>query len=148
MTMPLYLDTEFNGFNGFNGDMISLAIYNPDNSEDHFYEVCFSIEEFKWHPWVLQHVVPVIHKDRINSILFRYSLIAYLDKYKDQIIYADWAEDFIHLLKWIYGRDGQKLTQTLKMELITTPDTHKSKIPHNALEDAKALCLNHLEMSK
>ena len=142
----LYLDVEFNGTRG---EMISLALYDP-LSGDNFYEVCRNWEDMKLIEWVKRNVIPVTGKPGIRYTELQTALVQYLTKIgEDIVIYADWPEDFIHLLDLLFvvnsGGAGKHI-QRMRMELITTPDTHKPEIPHNALSDAKALYLNHMSM--
>lgn len=158
MTRALYLDCEFNGDGG---SFISIALFDPfDNLE--FYEVSrFWLDLIKYHEdaggmknWVKENVVPMFGKKAIMEHEIKAKLVNFLSQFVDDIvIYADWPEDFIHLLKLLYAVNPNnqipsKLVAKLKMELITTGDGHVSKLPHNALEDAKALYLNHMEMLK
>jgi hypothetical protein len=138
----LYLDVEFNGTLG---GLISLALYNPTGQG--WYEV-YDDTSMIYQEWVRINVIPKLNKKPIGVIDFAQSLREYLTLYNNYTIYADWPEDFIHLLKMCFGPMGLKYTEKLHMEMITTPDTHISKIPHNALADAEALYLNHQEMLK
>lgn len=155
----LYLDCEFNGNNGH---LISIALYNPKGES--FYEVddfWISLsriaDPFDGHdalkPWVRENVIPMLNKKAISIEQIKGKLSDYLAFEDDVTIYADWPEDFVHLCKLLFiinvnTETPRKLIEKLTMKLITTPDTHVSKLPHNALEDAKALYLNHLEMKK
>jgi len=139
--MALYLDTEFNGFGG---ELISIALHNTEGPG--YYEV---VEEKLAYPkqWVIENVMPVLNKPPRSKHYIKWTVRNYLIEHALQtIIYADWAEDFKHLLDQTFENEGKKYIGMLTMRLITVPDIHVSKIPHNALEDAKALYLNHMEM--
>ncbi len=139
----LYLDTEFNGFNG---ELISIALYDPVT-----YACLYEVVDHKHltiHPWVQEHVIPKLNKEPMSFYGVMAQVNSFMSLYPDATIYADWPEDFIHLLKFMYLDGGRKTVKAVNLELITTPDTHLSKIPHNALEDAVALHLNHQEMLK
>lgn len=152
----LYLDVEFNGTHG---QLISLALYDPKHGNN-FYEVDHSWyeyikrdegEEGALIDWVRDNVIPVLGQKAIRRVELQTKLIDYLSKLEDDdiIIYADWPEDFIHLCRLLFKpsfneRPPFKLAPSLTMKLITTPDDHKSVIPHNALEDARALYANHM----
>lgn len=157
MSRPLYLDCEFNGNKGH---FLSMGIYDPLENKN-FYEVSkiwselikYNEEFGGMKKWVLDNVVPVFNKLSIDELQLRTNLQSYLSSFEDVIIYADWPEDFAHLMYFLCYLSPNtnipmKLVPSLKMELITTPDTHKSNLPHNALEDAKALYLNHKEALK
>lgn len=143
MSKKLYLDTEFNGFGG---EIISIALYEPVSTAC-LYEV-IDYRGKTIHPWVQEHVIPKLNKEGISFYGAMIQVKSFLSLYPDATIYADWPEDFIHLLRFTCMDMGVKLVKSLSLELITTPDTHISKIPHNALEDAVALHLNHQEMLK
>jgi hypothetical protein len=136
--MALYLDTEFNGYKG---ELISVGIWNPVTKR-HFYEerninwIYKDLTEF-----VTKYVRPKL-SDIPNEFL-QNDLVTYLTKHEGETIYADWPEDFIHLLYMCCGNMGIKYISQLKMELITTPDNYISKKPHHALWDAEALYINH-----
>lgn len=157
MSRHLYLDCEFNGTRG---SFLSMGIYDPKEGIN-FYEVSanwkdllkYSYEYGGMQPWVLDNVIPCLNKKAIDELELSRNLQAYLVKFEDPIIYADWPEDFVHLMSMLHYTPPNtivpmKLVSNLKMELITTPGIYISAIPHNALEDAKALYHNHMEMLK
>src|SRR5690554_6647523 len=102
--MRLYLDTEFNGHNG---ELISLALAAEDGR--HWYGYWGSPAPIE--SWVQVHVMPYImaHEPlnlmRGSSIavpdraLFRASLLEYLASRVGSTIYADWPDDFAHLMR-------------------------------------------------
>lgn len=137
--MALYLDTEFNGFKG---NLISLGIYNT-NGEHWYNELDYKLINKPIILWVIQNVIPKLEGTPIDFIKFQMQLCEYLNKHENEIIYADWAEDFQHLLDHIYANYGIKYLKKLKLELITTEDKFISKIPHHALYDAEVLYKNH-----
>lgn len=150
----LYLDVEFNGTMG---QFISIALINPFDIDDYFYMVDADWTDLaktnKLKPWVAQNVIPFLncHGDRL--VLIKTKLVQYLDEHKGYIIYADWPEDFVHLLVLLMvvnpnTQVPSKMVNALKMKLITTPDHFVSTVPHNALEDARALYRNHRMVCK
>lgn len=150
MPATLYLDTEFNGFGG---DLISLALFNPEGES--FYEVVCGVVMDPTHvmasavakpfePWVLEHVIPVLGKAPIGKKAFGEALTAYLLRHPSPRIIADWPEDFIHLFRFLYGEKGWQLNFECRAELVMSGPLH-SRIPHNAIEDAKALAAWHIE---
>lgn len=140
--MPLYLDTEFNGYKG---ELISIGIWNPVHMTHFYAERNLGHIRAPLTPFILSRVIPKFDaKYKTEEIAMRESLVMYLNSFAyTETIYADWAEDFIHLLGFICGPNGLKYLPRLKMELITTPDNFISKKPHHALWDAEALYVNH-----
>lgn len=140
----LYLDCEFNGNRG---EFISIALVNPHDIDDYFYKVgpwaALAIK-----PWVVQNVIPFLAEYSYTITNIQTQLAEFINEHDGYIIYADWPEDFIHMLSLLYKIDypsevPSKLIRAVKMVMITTPDTFKSEVPHNALEDARALYRNH-----
>lgn len=140
--MRLYLDTEFNGFQGA---LISLALVAEDGRE--FYEVlpCENPE-----PWVAQHVMPVLNKAVIHyqlvepHIVLAYALSHFLHQFDEVHIVADWPEDISHFCQALIVGPGRRvdtppLTLEVRRDLPNTAEV--SAVPHNALEDARALRL-------
>ena len=131
-TMNLYIDCEWNDWGG---ELISMALCSEDNQE--FYEVL----ECK-HPtkWVVDNVMPILDKDSVDKALFRQSLKMYLSKFKRINIIADWPEDIAHFCYMLIEFPGWIIhTPPLTMEVIRIDA--ESNVPHNALEDARALRL-------
>lgn len=131
--MALYLDTEFSRFHG---KLISLALVSSDDGKS-FYGVLPLPADM--HPWVVENVIPVLNQEPETEDVFRYRLQLFLRNHTGEPIYADWPEDFGHLMSYICSPDGIRPRLELTLYLINTDDTVKSVIPHNALEDAKAL---------
>lgn len=129
----LFLDTEFNGFGG---GLISLALHRPDKPEQDWYEV-LAIPEHP-EPFVRDHVLPVVNRQPIGLDAFTTSLRARLVSYASPRIVADWPEDFGHLLRFLCAAGGKQLQFECTLELVLSGKLD-SAIPHNALEDAKAL---------
>lgn len=153
----LYLDCEWNGKRR---SFISLALYNPKGESfyevDNFWMQLNNVKSFDnssycmLEPWVLENVIPKLLQTAIPKEIVKARLGLYLNLFEDDVtIYADWPLDFNYMCELLIDDSKdmpRKLVEKLTMKLITTSDTHISKIPHNALEDAKALYLNHLEM--
>lgn len=146
----LFLDCEFNGYQG---ELISLAMYDPSGrAPSLFCELDLNtltkpIEEF-----VKLHVIPnmdntmacyCVNRDDLNKAVCDYLLLV-----PGYTIIADWAEDFIHLLACTAGPNGLKRLPYLKLQLVTTPDVYVSHKPHNALADAMALSKNYKYMKE
>ena len=150
--MRLYLDTEFNGHGG---ELISLALASPDGR--HFYGVRRIPENV--HPWVAEHVVPLLEKSPFlsghsvlrpdkyaNPASFQCAVHCYLEAHPNADIYADWPHDFAHLMNCLAGPSfDQALNYQCTMHLIETPPGEpKPEVPHNALSDAVALMRWHM----
>jgi len=136
----LYLDTEFNGHGG---ELISLALAAPDDK--HWYgelPLPHGID-----PWVAEHVIPHTGAKVMLPDLFRASLSEYLRTRSGATIYADWPDDFAHLMRLMSGPEyAQSFMIPCTMRLIVTPDGEpKPAIPHHALSDAVALMNWHIE---
>ena len=132
----LYLDTEFNGFEG---SLISLALVSPEGHE--FYEV-LDYSSMIVDPWVQKHVIPVLNKPSINCKQFQQNLKNFLNQFQQINIVCDWPEDIVHFTKFLINGPGTRILHPpMTFELdYNLPDTSiYSKIPHNALEDARAL---------
>lgn len=144
--MNLYLDTEFDGHGG---PLISLALAAPHG--EHWYGIppryfgqrCNS-------EWVEANVIPKLAAmpgtarfSDINTL--RASLRGYLTENGGATIWADWPDDFAHLMRLMSGPSyGESFMIPCTMQLIVTPDGEpKPEIPHNALSDAIALMQWH-----
>lgn len=131
--MKLYLDCEFNGFGG---DLISLALVAEDGRE--FYEVL--PHPNKWDEWVHENVKPFLNKPPLRSReefldLFR----RFLSGFDNPTIVVDWYTDAMHFFQCFQGRDhSESFGFACSLELVLL-DEYDSKIPHNALEDARAI---------
>lgn len=140
----LWIDTEFNEFRG---ELISIALVGEDGRE--FYEVLPPPKD-GFGPWVAQHVVPVLHRGfGVTLAEVQAGLHTFLAAYKSVHLIADWPEDIEHFLKLLIVGPGQRIgpdrwTMEVRRDLPNTADT--SRVPHNALEDAKALRASHLTM--
>lgn len=151
----LFLDCEFDGFGG---SLISIALVN--NEGEKFYVV---VKEKANTPWVQDNVIPIlfdhpaisglvenkfdmgVYYDGEGRISSREeaekALEAFLYNWEDVTIIADWPEDFVHLFKLMLIGPGERIRlPKIKTELALNCSTRNSKIPHNALADAEALC--------
>ncbi|MBN8831473.1 MAG: 3'-5' exoribonuclease [Sphingomonadales bacterium] len=141
--MRYFLDTEFNGFGGA---LLSLALV-PEYGDEEFY-VSLPPPD-KLNPWAEQHVMPYM---RFVPVGLDYQLSrehasqhleAYLAGDTDPIIVADWPDDLAHFCQLMLTGPGQMIDHTgLRLELINGAGfsaAANSKVPHNALHDARAL---------
>lgn len=128
--MKLFLDCEFNEFHG---DLISMALVSEDGRE--WYEVipCESPKS-----WVAQHVMPILGKTAVSFIEMQSSLELWLAQFNAVHIVADWPEDIAHFCKALITGPGNRLdTPPLTMEVLRIDAP--SKLPHNALMDARGI---------
>lgn len=136
--MDLYLDTEFNGFGG---ELISLALVSKDGHE--FYEV-LDYSEMNLDPWVQQHVIPILNKEPVNLKTFQDKLKAFLIMFQKIHIICDWPDDIKYLCQCLITEPGKKILHppmTFELDYSLADTSVYSAIPHNALEDAKALTI-------
>ena len=135
--MTLYLDTEFNGHGG---QLISLALVS-DRSPDEFYGVVPFIDPV--HPWVAEHVVPLLDREPEPPEEFRMRLQMFMERHSGEEIIADWTDDFKLLMSAMSGGSYEKRWMVpCGMRLIVSGDVQPER-PHNALSDARALMYWH-----
>lgn len=149
MSADLYLDVEFNGHGG---ELISLALAAPDGK--HWYGVWFTGSDVNAKfisPWVRENVIHVLGAFTEGAVNIRpggfmegdprTTLHDYLKPRAGATIWADWPDDFAHLMRLMSGPSYDKSWMVeCTMRLIETPPGWpKPKIPHNALSDAIAL---------
>ena len=131
----LWLDTEFNGFGG---EFISAALV--DENGNHWYKAIACNNPV---PWVAQHVIPFISIQPVTLKALQASLHIFLSKFEHVTIVADWPTDIEHFCRLLSLQtlDGQIIkTPPITFELKTRLNGEgRSAIPHNALEDAKAI---------
>lgn len=140
--MKYYIDCEFNSFGG---ELISLALVSQD-CEKQFY-VVLPYEHLKLHPWVQEHVIPVLFRKPCGTKLDAQRKLAkflYDNAVKNEItIVADWPEDFKYLCNLMLTGPGSCIDLpivTMVIDMVNLPSTcDYSMTPHNALEDALAL---------
>lgn len=141
--MRYFLDTEFNGFGG---ELISLALV-PEHDDQEFY-VSLPLPEVL-HPWVEVNVIPYLRHvpTGVDYALSRehaaVQLATYLQGDRDPVIVADWPDDIAHFCLLLVTGPGEMVeVDDLGFELLRTPgfsSARNSKVPHNALYDARAL---------
>ena len=130
--MKLWLDTEFNGWEG---DLISMGIASEDGKE--FYEV---LECSNPVAWVKENVVPLLLKDSISKGLFTKKLEQYLSQWDSVEVIADWPRDLELFYSSLLVGNGWMINvpKQFSTKLVRGLDT-RSLLPHNAIEDARAL---------
>ena len=142
--MRYFLDTEFNGFGG---ELISLALV-PDHGDQEFYALLALPDEI--HPWVARHVVPYLNsvpagvrQETMTRLEAATALVAYFAADDDPVIVADWPDDIAYFCSLLITGPGDMVPiGSLRFEFVSSPGfsiAAISKVPHNALHDARAL---------
>jgi hypothetical protein len=139
-----FLDTEYNGWGGA---LLSLALVPEDRGEELYLTLAWdgALEQ-----WVERNVVPYL--DSVPESLFspRMSradaarMVAhYLVGDPDPLIVADWPEDIAQMSALIVTGPGVMAeVPRLRFEFVALSGfstAANSKVPHNALHDARAL---------
>jgi len=133
----LYIDTEFNGFNG---QLISMALVSEHGEE--FYEVLQCKDPVTW---VAQHVMPFLEKDAITFNMFQSKLQQFLYTYKEIKIVADWPDDIKYFCESLIVSPGEAINHPpITFVLDRALSSNDSKVPHNALHDARAIADQHM----
>ncbi len=141
--MRYFLDTEYNGWGGA---LLSLALV-PDDGEELYVTLDWEdhLEE-----WVERHVVPYLDmvpdalvSPRLSRADAARSVAHYLAGDNGPVIIADWPEDialFNSLLLTGPGTMVEVPPLTFQFVALSGFSTAaNSKVPHNALHDARAL---------
>jgi hypothetical protein len=150
--MRYFLDTEFNGWNGA---LLSLALV-PDEGEELYLTLDW---DGTLGEWVERNVVPYLDavpeplvSPRMSRIDAARTVAHYLAGDPEPLIVADWPEDIAQLSALLVTGPGVMVEvpglrfQFLPLSGFST--AANSKVPHNALHDARALrdhVLTHLE---
>jgi hypothetical protein len=125
--MRYFLDTEFNGFGGC---LISLGLAAEEGDQDYYVVVPMTEEP---RPWVAEHVIPYLSSvpkmlyNQLDAIAAAHDIAAYLRTDPEPEIVADWPEDIALFCRFHFMRTPGFST------------ARNSKVPHNALHDARAL---------
>jgi len=138
-----FLDTEFNGFGG---GLISLGLAGEEEGRDYY--VVVPLDE-QPNDWVARHVMPYLRQvpdmlyNELDPIAAAHDLAAHLRSDPDPEIIADWPEDIALFCRLIQTGDGDIADiGSLRFRMLRTPGfstARNSKVPHNALHDARAL---------
>lgn len=130
--MNIYIVTEFNDFGG---ELISLGMVDETGRD--FYAVLNCQDPS---PWVAANVIPVLGQPYASLRMLQQRLQAWLSAYRTVHIVADWPEDIAHFCRALITGPGMRLdTPPLTMEVRRDLDSGASAVPHNALEDARAI---------
>lgn len=127
----IYIDCEFNGGRGA---LISMALVS-DFGE--FYEVVDCHEPIQ--PWVAENVMPILGKPAISMTEFYTRLFRFLGMHKRPVIVADHPADLAYFANAVItDAVGSRYAGMWSAEC--WPDIrYESAVPHNALEDARAI---------
>ena len=129
----LYIDCEFNGFQG---ELISMALVAETGEE--FYEVLQCSTPVTW---VADHVMPILNKEPVNLGVFKEKLSGFLEQFEKITVIADWPEDIMHFTASLLTGPGTMMKTIPEINMVINRKLHSgnSAIPHNALEDARAI---------
>lgn len=130
--MIMTIDCEFNGFGG---ELISMALVAKDGEE--FYEV-LPYDHMDIDPWVTDNVIPILNKEPVSLFEFEYKLEKFLCRSATPVVVADWHEDIKYLCDSIIIGPGIRLNVP-DIAMVVKDIDAPSKIPHNALEDARGI---------
>jgi hypothetical protein len=138
-----FLDTEYNGWGGA---LLSLALV-PDDGEELYLTLAWdcALEE-----WVERNVVPYLDSvpeylvsPRLSRLDAARTLSHYLAGDPQPLIVADWPEDIAQLSMLLLTGPGTMIEVPPLafrfVELSGFSTAANSKVPHNALHDARAL---------
>lgn len=136
--MNIYIDCEFNGFGG---KLISMALV-ADSGEE-FYEVVEMRDQLD--PWVANNVVPILNKSPISYSEFQDKILEFLNNFNDIKVIADWPDDLKYFMEALITGPGLMLP-IRRVELLMNRklSAGKSILPHNALEDARAIMRSNI----
>ena len=141
--MRYFLDTEYNGAGGA---LLSLALVPDDGDE--LYLTLSTPDPLL--AWVERHVAPYL--DSVPEALFcprlsrkdaAHALERYLRHDEEPLIFADWPEDVAQFCELMITGPGDMIDvrhATFRLVPMSNFSTAaNSKVPHNALHDARAL---------
>lgn len=141
--MRYFLDTEFNGFGG---ELMSLALVPEYGDQDYYVVIPIQAPP---EPWVAKHVVPYLESvppmlyNRLDRIAAAHDIAAFLASDPDVTIIADWPEDIALFCRLLLVSETEIVDiRHMRFEFRRTPGfstARNSKVPHNALHDARAL---------
>jgi hypothetical protein len=138
-----FLDTEYNGVGGA---LLSLALV-PDDGDELY--LTFQAED-PLLEWVERHVVPYLDSvseqfkcPRLTRADAAHALERYLKHDEEPLIFADWPEDIAQFCNLMITGPGDMLDVrhvTFRLLPLSNFSTAaNSRVPHNALHDARAL---------
>ena len=137
----IYIDTEFNGFQG---ELISMALVSEHGQE--FYAV---LECKNPTPWVAEHVMPYLEQEPVTKDVFQTRLMLFLHWFEEITIVADWPDDIKYFCESLITGPGEAMFHPpITFVLDRTLSSEDSKVPHNALYDARAIADNDLSQQR
>lgn len=140
-----FIDCEFNEFGG---DLISMALVSEHGEE--FYEVLELETDEKYGSWVFANVVPWLNKQSVTKQEFQQLLRQFINQWDSVHIIADWPDDIRYFCESLITGPGMSIATPLNltMQIDRELSTETSRIPHNALEDAKAIRCSWIKREK
>ncbi len=141
--MRYFLDTEYNGIGG---ELLSLALV-PDDGEELYLTLKWSTPLLDW---VERHVIPYLDSvpqqlscPRLSRDHAAGALERYLRHDGEPLIVADWPEDIAQFCNLMITGPGDMIDlrhATFRLAPMSNFSTAaNSRVPHNALHDARAL---------
>lgn len=141
-----YLDTEFNSFNG---ELISLALVNKDETKPELY-LARGVPDMPAyiHPWVKDNVLPILDVPGATPVwcsvrYFPKAIYEYLKRDGDVVIITDWPDDIKYFMESLITGPGMMIGLKgleLKLKRVDAyPTKLQGAVQHNALWDARAL---------
>ena len=141
--MRYFLDTEYNGWGGA---LISIALV-PDEGEELYLTLAIDVPI---EPWVERNVMPYLDtvpdgmvSPRLSRLDAAQLVAHYLAGDSDPLIVADWPEDIAQLSMLLVTGNGD-MVAVPRVNFLMRPipgfsTAANSKVPHNALHDARSL---------
>lgn len=141
--MRYFLDTEYNGTSG---ELLSLALV-PDDGDELYLTLKTTDPLLEW---VERHVLPYLDSvpeqlscPRLTRRDAAHALERYLRHDDGPLIFADWPEDIAQFCSLMITGPGDMVDVrdvTFRLAPMSNFSTAaNSKVPHNALHDARAL---------
>lgn len=143
--MRFFLDTEFNGHGG---ELISIALISewqslPGVPHHKTYYEFYAAQKIHapYVPWVEENVFPKLRTRRLQPGELKFSFQKFVERFPGAEIVCDWHVDAVHFCGLLSGEDyGASLDFPCTIRILKTPEGQPvSSLPHNALEDARAL---------
>tara|TARA_R110000868_G_scaffold131449_3_gene341544 strand:- start:559 stop:987 length:429 start_codon:yes stop_codon:yes gene_type:complete len=132
----IFIDCEWNDYKG---ELISMALVSEFGQE--WYGIR-RYQQLAVTPWVAANVIPKLNGIGQPDELLRLSLRQYLNHFQGVEIVADWPEDIAHFCDFLITGPGKRIgPEVMNFTVIGgVPGAEEiSLMPHNALEDARAL---------
>lgn len=133
--MIFFIDNEFNGMGGA---LISMALVSECGRHE-FYEVVECNEPLE--DWVREHVRPFLNKTAIATSTFQKRLYDFLAPFQHSLhIVADFPDDIKYFTEATLLGPGESFGfEIMNLQVDNRLSARESTIPHNALEDARAI---------